>query len=63
MFIVELENGVFIAPWEGDPGRTLVEANARRYRNEKSAQQALWQAREYREFKNATIRHVATRPI
>jgi len=31
MFIVELEEKCWIAPWEGDPGRTIVKENAKQF--------------------------------
>jgi len=61
MFIIELENGgnlssgVWIAPWEGDPGRTLKQHNAKQFKDQKNAEKALGQARKYRPFKNAKI--------
>jgi hypothetical protein len=55
MFIVELQTGTWLAPWLGDPGRTEVEASARRYKTEGAAKIALKYARRYRPFKNAKI--------
>jgi hypothetical protein len=37
---VELEKGVWLADWEGDPGRTVVEANAQEFENMKEAIEA-----------------------
>jgi len=34
MWIVRLWSGCWIAPWSGDPGRTLVEDSAKRYKTE-----------------------------
>jgi hypothetical protein len=58
MFIVELETGVYIAHWDGDPGRTLVKTSARRFRNKSSAWKAVEQAQEYRDFPNASVQPV-----
>jgi hypothetical protein len=55
MKIVELENGVWIAPWNGDPGRTLDRENAKKFDNHKNAKKMLGKAREHRQFKNALI--------
>jgi hypothetical protein len=54
-YIVELEPGVWIAPWTGDPGRTLVEKNARKYSRRQDAKGALTQARKFRPFPHARI--------
>ncbi len=36
-YVAELEPGVWIAPWSGDPGRTLLKTNAKVF-NRKSGQ-------------------------
>lgn len=54
-WIVELEPGVWLAPWSGDPGRTLVEATAKRYKERRNAVYALTRARRYRPFRCARI--------
>jgi hypothetical protein len=53
--IVEIEEKVWLAPWEGDPGRTLVRENARQFETLRSAKMAITAARKYRPFKNAKI--------
>jgi len=58
MYIVELEKGVWIAPWEGDPGRTLEIENAKQYKQRNWAKRGLKMAREYRPFKKAKIRNI-----
>jgi len=55
MMKVLLEKGVWIADWEGDPGRTIVEGNAQEFTDINSAQKALVKARKYRSFPNAEI--------
>lgn len=55
MFIVELEQGVWLTDGEGDPPRTLREENATRYDSMIEAARALTDARTFRPFKNATI--------
>ena len=52
---VLLEEGVWLAEGEGDPPRTLLEANAREFRNITEACRALTEARKMRPFKNAQI--------
>ena len=52
---VLLEPGVWIADWEGDPGRTHVEENAQEFDTLKEASKALEKARTYRPFKGAQI--------
>lgn len=54
-YIVQLEPGVWLAPGDGDPPRTLVKANAARYTSIRSASTALLGARMFRPFANATI--------
>ena len=53
--VVELEPGVWLAPWKGDPGRTLDVATAKVFKTGASARRALEQARRYRPFKNARV--------
>lgn len=55
MFIVELENNVWLAPWYGDPGRTIVKENAARFKNYELAEKALKAAKEFRNFEKAKI--------
>lgn len=57
MFIVELEEEVWIAPWEGDPGRTLVKENAKRFKSKGAATKAMDKACaiRFRDFKNAQV--------
>jgi len=52
---VELEPGVWIADWEGDPGRTLLKTNAKKFKTREEAERALAEAREYRPFLKAVI--------
>lgn len=53
--IVELEEGVWLAPWDGDPGRTLKKESAKIFECGFSAMKALLAAKELRPFKNASI--------
>lgn len=48
MYIVKLWDKCWIAPWSGDPGRTVVEENAKRYESEKSAIGAARQVLRYK---------------
>jgi len=45
----------WIAPWQGDPGRTCLEKNAKRYTSVRSAIYGLAHARRYRDFPTAEI--------
>lgn len=54
-WIVELERETWIAPWPGDPGRTVVIRNARKFGSKRSAEIALMKARGFRPFQNAKI--------
>lgn len=54
-YIVELEPGVYIAPWHGDPGRTLKVDSAAKFNTPRLAKVVLRQARLYRPFENAEI--------
>ena len=54
-YIVELESGVYLAPWSGDPGRTLVRDNAMVYSTRRKAMSALFNAQSHRPFKNGRI--------
>jgi len=58
MYIVKLEKGVWVAPWSGDPGRTLVQENAQRFRKKHNAQQALTKSRKFRPFISAKVYNV-----
>jgi len=44
MYIVEIDDGVWLAPWSGDPGRTLVKESARQYKTLHGAKIALGMA-------------------
>jgi hypothetical protein len=55
MYIVELEEGVWMAPWPSDPGRTCKKENARKFDYYQVAVIALDIARKYRPFVNAKI--------
>lgn len=45
----------WLAPWEGDPGRTCVAANARRWGSHSGAKRALTAARAYSPFRDAKV--------
>lgn len=44
-FVVELQDGCWLADWEGDPGRTLRLGNAKLFRSEQDAAFALEETR------------------
>ena len=54
-WVVELESGVWLAPWRGDPGRTLFAGSAKRFPTQAAAHRALVAARVYREFEGAQV--------
>jgi hypothetical protein len=41
MFVVEIQPGCWIAPWRGDPGRTLVFTSSKRFKSERAARAAI----------------------
>lgn len=41
MFIVEIDEGIWLAQWAGDPERTLVKENAKKYKTMRAARIAL----------------------
>ena len=58
-WLAEISPGCWLAPWSGDPGRTLVEANARRYKTAGAARGALTRARKmfrWRKIKGRAVR-------
>lgn len=54
-YIVELEPGVWLAPWSGDPGRTLVKKEARRFKSRGEATQWMGWAKTFRPFPHARV--------
>ena len=61
-YIVELQQTPFmwLAAWGGDPGRTMVKENAKRYRNLRAASKALADARWYSDFPDARLLKLTT---
>ena len=57
-WIAELSQGCWLAPWEGDPGRTVVKDNAQRYATEGAAKVALTRARKRYRFRSIKGRAV-----
>lgn len=55
MYIVRLDDECWLAPWRGDPGRTLVEASARTFASRHGARVALGFARRYSPFPAAIV--------
>jgi len=52
VYIVEISPGCWLAPWRGDPGRTLVKDNAKLFLTEHGAKTALGIARKRFPFRN-----------
>lgn len=55
MVIVELESGVWLADGDGDPARTTIRENAKRFKSLEEGRMALSDAREYRSFEKAVV--------
>ena len=53
--IVQLESSVWLAPWKGDPGRTLVQTSAKTFATRAAATRALARARKFRPFPAAQV--------
>ena len=52
-FIIEIEPETqWLAPWSGDPGRTCIKENAKRYKTKKAAQAALSRAMNRYSFRS-----------
>ena len=61
-WVVELQPGCWLAPWDGDPGRTLVLGTACTFIQEDHATHALAYARTFRPFPNAAVRLLEPTP-
>lgn len=59
-WIVELEPGCWLAPWDGDPGRTLVKDCAKVFPSKKAAEDALDRASDFREWTRPALVPVRT---
>lgn len=58
MYIIELEKGVWIAPWNGDPGRTLIKGSAKQFDTKAQAYRAIAKALGYRDFQNPIVEKI-----
>lgn len=54
-YIIELQPGCWLAPWSGDPGRTLVRESARQFATRRGATVALRYARQHRPLRDAQV--------
>jgi hypothetical protein len=54
-WVVELQDGLWLSTWRGDPGRSLVVTSAQGYKTERGAKIALGKARRWSPFKDARI--------
>lgn len=57
-YIIEFEDGVYYAGWEGDPGRTLKKENAMTFKTERMANKILKRELEnnpHRKYVNAKV--------
>lgn len=48
----------WLAPWDGDPGRTCIKRSAKQFNSLAAAKYALEHARKYRDFENAVIQEI-----
>jgi len=55
MYIVEIDEGVWLAPWKGDPGRTLVKENAKKYPTQLGARIAAGKAVRKYPWRESTL--------
>jgi len=53
--IVELEKGVWLANWVGNPPTTLKIDSAKKFKTEKAAKKAIKEAQKYKPFENARV--------
>lgn len=54
-YIVEIQPGCWLAPWKGDPGRTLVLESARVFTTRRGAAIALGLAKRHRTLLDAQL--------
>jgi len=54
-WVVEIDKGVWLAPWDGDPGRTLVLGSAKLFDSQEEASKAVAEVRTYRQIECAKI--------
>ncbi len=54
-YVLELEKGVWLAPWEGNPGRTTNKEDATIFAKVEKAMMALVIVKTIRPFKKAEI--------
>lgn len=57
-YIAELEKGVWVAPWVGDPGITIVKANAQIFKKRSTAWKAIEKAEDFRSFPKAIVTQI-----
>lgn len=60
VYVVQLEPGVWLAPWTGDPGRSLEMASAKKFPSLASAHRAIANALQCRRFKSPTVLAICT---
>ncbi len=54
-WVVKIQPGCWLAPWRGDPGRTLVEGSAKRFKSAHAGECALRAARRFRPLEGAFV--------
>lgn len=61
-YVVMLETGVYLAEWEGDPGRTIETKNAKQFKNLEDAMKAMGEAKAMRPFPHACVMEMFNTP-
>ncbi len=50
-YVIELEKGCWLSEWQGDPSKTMVRKNAKKFKDIEQAEDALKKAQTLRPFK------------
>lgn len=53
-WIVTMDNDMWFAPWNGDPGRTCIRNSAKIYRTERKAERAIGEAKQMYPGRNSS---------
>jgi N-methylhydantoinase B/oxoprolinase/acetone carboxylase alpha subunit len=61
-WVVEISPGCWLAPWHGDPGRTLVRTSARVFKTQCGAFRAIAHASKFRDMSRAMLEPQRMKP-
>jgi len=61
-WVVEIRPGCWLAPWHGDPGRTLVRTSARVFKTQCGAFRAIAHASKFRDMSRAMLEPQRMKP-